>query len=1043
MINPSVSVAVKSLLTLEMAITPASGEPTKFLISEGARLTNLKYLDDGKEVIASGVVKVIKWNFIKLPDNDASCVHSTKSVFSRQCQPKSLIMDCSGEFESDVREIPVLAIRGCESIDDGYGDPTPATKPAFKSASIDGIVDLKTGTVTDASIILTFDRPFTEEELDEFVGTTSLTITDTTVQTEPLSGLAITDGHDGTIVVDLVADLSMEKLSAGDMVVIQSESEGTRLYMLTENDIPGWVNPTIEFSLSAVTVNDAEGTISVTINEATDDTDPEVVIMNNREIVNYTMEDNKADDQTLTVGRTVRFEFVPTSLKTADNTIKVIGPGYNLVSEAFDGVPPTALSTEEVEKGIQEAIAEIKTALANGDGDAITQAMHVNMLKVGAIDQIISGVKVGAKTYSAFDDVVWSVGDTIYHDALVTFDDDCIGVHVLPLLEADGGTADVTILMSSPANSTGRFRALGAIEYPVGTFSVYPAGSKLTLSATDTVEGKPGYKHEFNNTETGAVLIREDKARLAVTPMVGGTAVANGSLVLMTYDDGEQAVSDYTELSLLSTVILLPPHEEEGVNTEIATVRGTASVVIPGVGAATFDFTINDLVRPVLAVTDMGISGEIDYDGVITNPEIAFNLSRVMDKTTIANGVLTVYGTTIMKTKIGVLSSNITVNEKAVTVVLPDALDASEIKNGTVAVLTIGDETAIVDVTVPTYVPPVFRGAAITGNPDFETGAMTDGKLVLTFNETIDTANLKVTVGDGATINIGTTSGVTNEAGVISVPLNNANAADYQSFAKIDVVVTRGNESFKAIMTKGTHYPTWETPPVLQRVQLTGTPDTDTGMIDNPVVKVTLDKTTNMDGATVSIDAMGITGVALTGPNAVPVDNVISVSLTEGVSLANVPDTGVAATMVNKTCTRTYDMVVETDYPKWVLPLRLTRVQITDDTAPETPTATIANATITLTFNQAADLSTMTTLELKANTTSEDGETTETVVGTVTLTDLTADESGVATVAATNLNMEFTGELTATISGTDADGQTFTYVLTDEDYPKYTTPTVE
>lgn len=1033
MINPSASVNAKSLLTVEMTIAPAVGEPVKFLISEGVKLTNLKYLEDGKEVIASGVVKVIKWNYIKLPESETACVHNTKSVFMRQCQPKSLIMDCSGEFESDVREVPILAIRGCEAVTDGTTeDPVQITKPKVVRVAIDGVVDEETGAITSANVVITFDKEISEESLDSFVAATHLTITDTPIQDAALSSFEITVGEKGTVFTLAVPDeLTLEKLSVGDMAVIQSE-DGTDIYALAEGDIPAWEKPVIEFTVSPVSIDEAEGTVSFLVNNATDEEDPAVVILNGTDVVETVMEDALGDDGTTVVGRVGHIDISSCRLRTIGNVIKVVGPGYALETEAFDGPTVEAIDPEQVSASAGDVIRTVKTSVANGDTDDIFDQMFVQVMDNLPADQVVTGLRVNDRTYDTDDAIFFDVDGEEYSAPAVMEIDSDVYVNMLPVLNAAAEKVDVTVLASSVL-STGVNKA---IEYPIEGLGAERDITALEMGATTFIGTKDGYdtKVEWKSMKNLTITRENAAAQLNLVPHIGGKPVATGQLVMVSYKEGTK--HEVSMLKLLSDGILIPPKAGDGPNKEAGTTTATVKVHLLESGhVKEFDVEIRDTVRPALNVTAMGIGGDIDFDGNIKNPEIGFTLSREMDKNTIANAVLTVYGTTIANKKIGALTTNINVDQKVVTLALPDStvLDASGIKAGTVATLTIGDETAVVDVTIPEYIPPVFRGAAITGTPDFETGAMADAKLVLTFNEVIPHNNLKVAVGELAEITVANVSGVTSADGVITIPMAGVNAKDYQSHTKLNVVVTRGNESFKAVMTKGTHYPAWETPPVLEKVEVVGTPDVDTGVITNPTIKVTLDKTTNMTGATLSIAALGITDVALTGADVVIVDNTVSVTMTETLSLAGIDDTTVSAVMTNGGYAQTFAMAKGTDYPAWVLPLKLLRVQISDDANPTSPTETVVAATITMTFNKAADLSDLTSLVIKDMTDDTNG----TDVVNITLSGLSANESGVATATATNLNMGVTGTMKVTITGTD---HTFNYTMETADYPKYVAP---
>ena len=94
-------------LIVEVNITGSDSPATT--IKEGDTLTELKYMVDGSEVTTTGKITVINFNYVR-PTTTATCVLDTTSTFATAVTPTTMIVDCSTEFDSDVREIPFTSI---------------------------------------------------------------------------------------------------------------------------------------------------------------------------------------------------------------------------------------------------------------------------------------------------------------------------------------------------------------------------------------------------------------------------------------------------------------------------------------------------------------------------------------------------------------------------------------------------------------------------------------------------------------------------------------------------------------------------------------------------------------------------------------------------------------------------------------------------------------------------------------------------------------------------------------------------------------------
>ena len=94
-------------LIVEVNITGSDSPATT--IKEGDTLTELKYMVDGSEVTTTGKITVINFNYVRLTTT-ATCIHDTTSTFATAVTTTTMNVDCSTEFDSDVREMPFTSI---------------------------------------------------------------------------------------------------------------------------------------------------------------------------------------------------------------------------------------------------------------------------------------------------------------------------------------------------------------------------------------------------------------------------------------------------------------------------------------------------------------------------------------------------------------------------------------------------------------------------------------------------------------------------------------------------------------------------------------------------------------------------------------------------------------------------------------------------------------------------------------------------------------------------------------------------------------------
>lgn len=978
MVNPIAAVNAKSLLTVELTIAPTSGEPNKFLISEGCRFTNLKYLEGGKEITVSGVCKVIQWNYIKLPDKKNDCIHDTTSMFSTQCIATAMVVDCSSQFSSDIREIPILAVRGCDKIEDANGgevspkppvgdDDNPNGEGVVSRITITGTVDQETGVLSDAVVTVTLSEAVADEDVEEFVATSTLTIV-----TDPSDAPGTTPNADDTVFVNLSevdlrwddtatfgfdtdATFDLKKIKAGGAVATLTVGNMENTYVLTEEDVPAWApdTPTVpeDKKITLVSVEATAGELTFVLSGATAETDPACVILNDSVVVKGFVGEDGEDGQ-----RVYTAPISGQSLKVTNNTISIHGDGYHLISEKFDGVPATVATGDELSSAVADAIKDVKTQLAASttlnDMDGVEEVLYARAVTGIPADLTVTGVVINGTQYQQ-DDQEWLGSDTTKVYGLFnvyTVENGNVSVNVAALLKAVDaeGTVDIRIRVVTASGRSANS------DYVISGVRVC-GNDRLVLNGVSVVDTVDGYSSTVEPTASGITLNREHSKTGVAIPLVtaSGAAVEDTHVFIVHTNDS------LTEITALEPVVdgkvVIGKGNDFPNNTE--SVSNNNFTVIASAGVVSFSMTTNDTVRPALTISDMAIDGTIDFEGVVTDYEISFAITpATMTKAAIANAVLNIYGTAINEA-VGLISTNITVTNGVVIVKAPtgSTLDVTGIKNGTIATLVLDGETAIAtNVSVPTYVAPVLRSIVLIGAPDFETGVIASGELTIKFDQNVDISKMKVyatALGFNGN-NLGTMTGViVDEDGTITVPVTNVNAADLQSLDVINVSLKRGEEEFTFSMARGVQFPEWSTPPVVTRVELCGTPDEKTGMIADPVIKVTFDKAADLSEAKVSIAELGVSNVALTGDNVLMVGSVANVTLGSGVSVAGAPAEGMTAEVVNKTMTQTYSMVADTDYPTWVAPAILTRVQVlgtvTDGETPE-----IANPTIELTYDK-------------------------------------------------------------------------------------------
>lgn len=233
-------------------------------------------------------------------------------------------------------------------------------------------------------------------------------------------------------------------------------------------------------------------------------------------------------------------------------------------------------------------------------------------------------------------------------------------------------------------------------------------------------------------------------------------------------------------------------------------------------------------------------------------------------------------------------------------------------------------------------------------------------------------------------------------------------------------------------------------PPIVERVQLVGTPDWETGIISGPFLKVTLDKATTELETTVQVDELGINPLSMTSTDVVhDSETVYNVPLGQPLTFNEFPDGDIVAMVDYGDSTSSYTMK-DADLP--VMPLIIKRVQLVDEAENAARPTNWTDLNATFQFNQPVkygDLVTATVqihytdTTVKQLTASVDSGypsgNTNAKLREVTVS-LTVEDGG---VPASGIDY-ITGTVSTLQTGTFKGNAPHTaYQLTDNDVPKY------
>ena len=134
---PATNVTVISSMEVQLTVNDESGSTKTMTIKEGQKVENLVYTTGGEDVTVTGVVKVIRFNYVN-PNVENTCIHDAEPIFPKAVTPTNIVVDCSTEHESDIRVIVIRSIKdmtGSTTTEPEEPDPEPEA-PVISNISI-------------------------------------------------------------------------------------------------------------------------------------------------------------------------------------------------------------------------------------------------------------------------------------------------------------------------------------------------------------------------------------------------------------------------------------------------------------------------------------------------------------------------------------------------------------------------------------------------------------------------------------------------------------------------------------------------------------------------------------------------------------------------------------------------------------------------------------------------------------------------------------------------------------------------------------------
>ena len=126
---PATNVTVISSMEVQLTVNDESGATKSMTLKEGQKVGNLVYTTNGEDVTITGVVKVIRFNYVN-PNVENTCIHDAEPIFPKAVTPTNIVVDCSTEHESDIRVIVIRSIKDMDgSTTTEPEEPEPEPEP--------------------------------------------------------------------------------------------------------------------------------------------------------------------------------------------------------------------------------------------------------------------------------------------------------------------------------------------------------------------------------------------------------------------------------------------------------------------------------------------------------------------------------------------------------------------------------------------------------------------------------------------------------------------------------------------------------------------------------------------------------------------------------------------------------------------------------------------------------------------------------------------------------------------------------------------------
>lgn len=106
---PATNITVISSMEVQLTVNDASGSAKVMTLKEGQKVENLKYITGGVEETITGVIKVIRFNYVN-PNVTETCIHDAEPIFPKAVVPTNMVVDCSSENNSDLRVVVIRSI---------------------------------------------------------------------------------------------------------------------------------------------------------------------------------------------------------------------------------------------------------------------------------------------------------------------------------------------------------------------------------------------------------------------------------------------------------------------------------------------------------------------------------------------------------------------------------------------------------------------------------------------------------------------------------------------------------------------------------------------------------------------------------------------------------------------------------------------------------------------------------------------------------------------------------------------------------------------